>query len=129
MVAIEKTVVVTLRSPSSSATTRRSSKKLVAVGSPGMPSSFGSWPAATVRPTPALMPTRVASEMLSMSAPRRHRRKNSRMAPTSRVSMARSPAGSALSPATPTAISVEAVSVATVDVVLTDSVREPPRKA
>ena len=94
-----------------------------------MPSSLGSWPAATVRPTPTLMPVSVASEMLSMSAPSWSSRATRRITPTSSVSIARSPAGSAPAAATPAASNVEAVSVATVDVVLTDSVREPPSSA
>ncbi len=78
----EKTNVVTLMSDSWSKTPRISARKLSAEGSPGMPSTLGSWPAATVRPTPTLMP-----------------------------------------------VSVEAVSTATVDVVLTDNVRDPPSRA
>ena len=75
MVAIEKAMVVTLTSPSWSTTPRDVARRSWSrVGSPGMPSSLGSWPAATVRPTPALMPVRVASEMLSISAPRLSRR-------------------------------------------------------
>ena len=51
------------------------------------------------------------------------------MTPTSNVSIARSPTGSVPSAATPAAIRVDPVSNATVDVVLTDSVREPPSRA
>ena len=105
---------------------RRSSS---AVGSPAMPSSLGSWPAATVRPTPILIPVNVASEMLSIRAPSRSSRAASRITPTSSVSIARSPTGSVPSAATPAASSVEPVSRATVDVVLTDNVREPPSRA
>ena len=43
--------------------------------------------------------------------------------------MARSRAGSSPDAATPAASSVEPVSTATVDVVLTDSVRDPPSRA
>ena len=70
----ENATVTQLMSPSWSNTTRISAKKLSASGSLGTPSSFGSWPAATVRPTPTLMPVSVASEMLSISAPSRSRR-------------------------------------------------------
>ena len=129
IVAAENTRVTTLRSPSWSSTASTSSKKPVAVGSPGMPSSFGSWPAATVRPTPNLMPVRVASEMLSMTRADAQDRARRRTAPTSRVSVARSRAGSAPSAATPAASRVDPVRTATVEVVLTDSVREPPSRA
>ncbi len=106
-----------------------SSKKLDASGSPSMPSSLGSWPAATVSPTPTLIPINVAWEMLSISAPRRSNRATNRITPTSSVSIARSPTGSVPSAATPAAMSVEPVSSATVDVVLTDRVRDPPSRA
>ena len=43
--------------------------------------------------------------------------------------MARSPTGSLDAAATPAASRVDAVSMATVDVVLTDRVREPPSRA
>ena len=110
IVTAEKATVVQLMSPRCSMTPRTSAKKLSAAGSPAMPSSLGSWPAATVRPTPTLMPVRVASEMLSISVPRRSTRATSRITPTSSVSVARSPAGSSLSAATPAASSVEPVS-------------------
>jgi hypothetical protein len=45
------------------------------------------------------------------------------------VSIARSPAGSSAWAATPAAISVDPVSTATVEVVLTETVREPPSRA
>ena len=101
-------------------------KKLSAVGSPATPSSFGSCPAATVSPTPTLTPVSVASEMLSITVPRRRTRATSRITPTSSVNIASSPNGSAAPAATPAASRLDAVSVATVDVVLIDSVRDPP---
>ena len=52
-----------------------------------------------------------------------------RIAPTSSVSVARALAGSSAPWATLPATSVEAVSTAIVDVVLTESVREPPTSA
>ena len=127
--AAEKATVVQLTSPSWSMTLPACWKKLVAVGSPGVPSSLGSWLAATVRPTPALMPVSVASEMLSISAPSLSSRAARRITPTRSVSMARSRTGSDAALAMPAASSVEAVNVATVDVVLTDSVRDPPSRA
>ena len=129
MVATDRATVVQLVSPRSSSTPRTSAKNAVADGSPSMPSSFGSCPAATVSPTPILIPVSVASEMLSTSAPRCSTRAPTRITPTSSVSMARSRAGSLLSAATLAASSVEPVRTATVDVVLTDSVRDPPSRA
>ena len=72
----------------------------------------------------------VASETLSISMPRRSRRATSEdAAPTSNVSVARSRAGSSLPAATPAASSVDPVRTAIVDVVETDSVRDPPSSA
>ena len=70
-VATENATVAQLTSPRSSMMPATSAKKLSASGSPAMPSSLGNWPAATVRPTPTLIPISVAWEMLSISAPRR----------------------------------------------------------
>ena len=67
-VTAEKATVAQLMSSRCSPTLRRLAKKVSASGSPGTPSRLGSWPAATVRPTPTLMPVKVA-EMLSMSVP------------------------------------------------------------
>ena len=128
-VAADSATVTQLISPRSSRTPRSSAKKAVAAGSPVIPSSLGSWPAATVSPTPSLMPVSVASEMLSMSPPSRSRRAPTRMSPTRIVSVARSRAGSSLDAATDAVSSVDPVSTATVDVVLTDSVRDPPSSA
>jgi hypothetical protein len=75
------------------------------------------------------MPVSVASLMLSTMLPSLSTRATSRIAPTSTVSMVRSPAGSSAWAATPAAISVDAVSTATVEVVLTEMVREPPSSA
>ena len=129
IVRAEKAAVVQLMSPRSSTIPRTSATTVVASGSPVIPSTLGSWPRATVTPTPILMPVTVASEMLSMSDPRRSTLAASRSPPTSNVSVARSRAGSLLSVATPAAISVDPVRLATVDVVLTDSVRDPPSSA
>jgi hypothetical protein len=52
IVPAEKATVAQLTSSSCSTTASISAKKLSAVGSPGMPRSLGSCPAATVRPTP-----------------------------------------------------------------------------
>ena len=93
-VAAENATVVQLTSPRSSMMPATSAKKLSASGSPAMPSSLGNWPAATVRPTPTLIPISVAWEMLSISAPRRSTRAARRIRPTSSVSIARSPTGS-----------------------------------
>jgi hypothetical protein len=129
MVPAEKAIVVTLESPNWSITALMSSTKLSAVGSPGMPSSLGSWAAATVSPTPTLTPMSVASEMLSTMLPSRSTRATSRITPTSSVNMARSPTGSVPSAATPAAIRVEPVRMATVEVVLTETVRDRPSRA
>ena len=51
-----------------------------------------------------------------------------RITPTSSVSVARSRAGSSPEAATPADSSVDPVSTATVEVVLTDSVRDPPSR-
>ena len=128
-VAAENATVVQLTSPRSSTIPATSAKKLEAVGSPWIPSSLGSWPAATVKPTPILIPVNVASEMLSIRAPRCNSLAASRITPTSIVSIARSPTGSVPSAATPAASSVDPESRATVDVVLTDNVRDPPSRA
>jgi hypothetical protein len=125
-VAAEKATVVQLMSARLSMTARSSATKLSAVGSPLMPSRLGSCPAATVSPTPTLMPVKVASEMLSISTPRRSARAISRITPTSRVRVARARDGSSLPAATPAASRVEPVRMATVEVVLTDRVRDPP---
>jgi hypothetical protein len=125
-VAAEKATVVQLMSARLSMTARSSATKLSAVGSPLMPSRLGSCPAATVSPTPTLMPVKVASEMLSISTPRRSARAISRITPTSRVRVARARNGSSLPAATPAASRVEPVRMATVEVVLTDRVRDPP---
>ena len=107
------------RSPRWPSTASTCSTKLLASGSAGTPSSFGSWPAATVRPTPTFRPMTMASEMLSTSGPRRSRRPTRSTTPTSRTSVARSPRASSEPATTPTVISVVAVNVAIVDVVLT----------
>ena len=128
IVIAEKAVVVQLIEPRSSTIPRTSSMTSSAVGSPVMPRSFGSWPTATVSPTPTLMPVTVASEMLSISPPSRSTRAPSRIRPTSNVSVARSLTGSSPPAATPAATNVVPVRTATVDVVLTDMVREPPNR-
>ena len=94
-----------------------------------MPSSFGSWPAATVSPTPTLMPTSVASEMLSISAPSRSSRATSRIAPTSSVSVARRASRVVAAGRDAGREQRRRREVATVEVVLTDSVRDPPSSA
>jgi hypothetical protein len=67
--------------------------------------------------------------MLSINVPRRSKRAAMRMTPTSRVSIATSRAGSSEPVATPAATSVDPVRMATVDVVLTERVRDPPTRA
>jgi hypothetical protein len=93
IVAAENTIVVQLTEPRSN-TARISLKKLSALGLPGIPNSLGSCPAATVRPTPTLIPVSVASEMLSITTPTRRSRATSRIAPTSSVRVANARAGS-----------------------------------
>jgi hypothetical protein len=127
-VTTDKAIVDQLTSPRSSTRPRTSPMNELASGSPVMPSSLGSWPAATVSPTPILIPVCVASEMLSMRAPSLSSRAISKITPTRSVSVARSRAGSVPDAATPAASSVEPVSTATVEVVLTDSVRDPPSR-
>ena len=80
-VAAENATVVQLTSPRSSTIAGDLGEEALGVGSPSMPSSLGSWPAATVSPTPTLIPINVASEMLSISAPRRSRRAARRITP------------------------------------------------
>ena len=63
-----------------------------------------------------------------MRAPSLSTRAATRITPTSSVSVARSRAGSSPDAATPADSSVEPVSTATVEVVLTDSVRDPPSR-
>ena len=75
------------------------------------------------------MPVSVASEMLSISTPSFNSRAMSRMIPTSRQSVASVGAGSGLSAAIPAANSVDPVRTAMVDVVDTDSARDPPSRA
>lgn len=102
-------------------------------GTASMPSTFGSCPAATVRPTPTsrpvMRPVMTASEMLSTSGPSRNSRAASSTKPVSSTSVDRSASPSAAPVATPAATSVEAVSVAMIDVVLTLRMRDPPSSA
>jgi hypothetical protein len=128
-VVAANTVVVQLSSSRLSITACSSAKKLSAVGSPGTPSRLGSCPAATVSPTPTLIPVSVASEMLSISTPSRSTRATSKITPTSSVSVASERAGSSEPAATPAVMSVDPVKIATVEVVLTESVRDPPSSA
>jgi hypothetical protein len=93
------------------------------------PSSFGSWPTATVAPTPILRPSTVAPLMFSTSEPSRQSRARSRITPTSSVSIIREPIASSAPAATPAETRVVAVSVAMVEVVETLIARLPPRAA
>ena len=75
-------------------------KKLLASGSPVMPSSLGSWPAATVSPTPTLMP-RGSPRRCCRSAPRaRSTRATSRIDADHQRQRRQAPAGSSAPPAT-----------------------------
>ena len=104
---------------------RRSCRRRVA----GDPEQLRQLARGDREPDADLDPVSVASEMLSMSAPSRSsaRRAGSRR-PAASASPGR-PSGSSLPAATPAATSVEPVSTAIVEVVLTDSVRDPPSSA
>ncbi len=69
------------------------------------------------------------SLMLSTTMPRRNTLAANKNKPTSRVRVTRSPRWSSEPMRTPTASIVEAVSVETVDEVVTLAIREPPMKA
>ena len=111
-------------SASTAATIER--RKPCPLNSASSPSSFGSWPTATVAPTPTCTPMMVAFEMYSTAEPAFSSRASSRSTPTRSVSAIRSGTGSSEPAATPALTSVVAVSVAIVEVVDTLIAREPP---
>ena len=97
-------------------------------GSAGTPSRFGSWLAPTVRPTPILIPVRVAGLMFSTRDRRRNARMARRLSPTRKVSVNASRMSSSASRGVRSA-RVVATRTAMVEVVETLRVREPPSSA
>jgi hypothetical protein len=129
MLAIESTTVATFAWSSWRSADHTSRKNPSCRVSGSTPNSLGNCAAATVSPTPTLSPVSVASLMFSITAPRRSMRAARSSTPTMSVSVTRCDCASGEPATTPAASSVEAVSVAIVDVVVTLAVRDPPRKA
>lgn len=128
----ERTTVVPSTSESARAAARSSGTKPCPWSVSCAPSSLGTCPTATVRPTLALMPVSVAWLMFSTSEPRRRSLAATRITPTSTVRVARARILASESPA-PSIVerptSEVATSVAMVEVVDMLSARDPPRAA
>ena len=92
------------------------------------PRSFGSWSSTMTTPIPALKPTSTGSEMKLATKPSRRIDAATRIAPTSRVSVADARRSAAGSPAGAPASSAP-VRIASVVVVLTLKTRDVPRSA
>jgi len=99
------------------------------VKSKSSPSRVGTWPTATVAPTPTWIPTSVGLLMFSTIPPSFSARAASRISPTRKVSVTRSRGISSERATTSALTSVVAVSVAIVEVVDTLMARDPPSSA
>ncbi len=90
------------------------------------PSTFPSWPTATVIPIPILKPVSTGREMKSATKPRCNQPASSNSPPETMASVDATASGSAPAGARPIAV---AVRIEMVEVVLTDSGRELPSSA